>query len=81
LTKHEFPKKNILLKTGQTEKYLSLLRKALFAFIFPRKEMTWHSVLHVDYPKGSFDGNGPGLSLVPGTFAVIVYRLDLYQFD
>ena len=50
LSRQEFPKKSLLLKTGQTEKYLSFIEKGIIRFYLPKEEN--------DYQKATVDGNG-----------------------
>lgn len=38
LEQHLFPKKTLLLKTGQTENYLSFIEKGIVRFFMPREE-------------------------------------------
>ncbi len=38
LSRQEFPKKSLLLKTGQTEKYLSFIEKGIIRFYLPKEE-------------------------------------------
>jgi CRP-like cAMP-binding protein len=38
LVRHQFPKKAPLLKTGQTERYLSFVEKGIIRFFIPREE-------------------------------------------
>lgn len=38
LVRQEFPKKQILLKTGQVENYLSFIEKGIIRFVIPREE-------------------------------------------
>jgi CRP-like cAMP-binding protein len=38
LSREEFPKKSLLLKTGQIEKYLSFIEKGIIRFYFPKEE-------------------------------------------
>ena len=38
LSRQEFPKKSLLLKTGQTEKHLSFIEKGIIRFYLPKEE-------------------------------------------
>lgn len=38
LSRQEFPKRSLLLKTGQTEKYLSFIEKGIIRFYLPKEE-------------------------------------------
>ena len=38
LTRHEFPKKAVLLKTGQTENYLSFIERGMVRYYIPKDE-------------------------------------------
>lgn len=38
LSRQEFPKKSLLLKAGQTEKYLSFVEKGIIRFYLPKEE-------------------------------------------
>lgn len=52
LARQEFPKKNLLLKVGQTENHLSFIEKGIIRFYI------YGSIKHLDIQKATFDGNG-----------------------
>ena len=79
LTKHEFPRKTLLLKTGQIENYLSFVEKGIIRFYIPRddNDLTFDFIFANAFVSGynSFLTRAPSTYHIETLATTILWRL------
>jgi len=79
LVRQEFPKKSVLLKTGQTEKYLSFLQSGIIRFFIPQeeKDITFSFAFDNNFVSAydSFLTQSPSVYHVETLSATVLWRL------
>jgi CRP-like cAMP-binding protein len=85
LTRAEFPKKTLLLKAGQTEKYLSFVEKGLARFYIPKEgnDLTFAFAFNNGFISAydSFLTQSPSTYYIETLTATILWRLTYHDLQ